>query len=142
MSIAQILKNKGGAVISINKDFPILDGIKVMADKRIGAVLVRDDKGRICGVLSERDIVRELAKQSKALLDMPVSTIMTKEIFTCTSDQSVNEAMSIMTNKRFRHLPVVDNGELVGMISIGDVVKERIAESENEAEALKLYIAG
>jgi CBS domain-containing protein len=142
MSIAQILKTKGNAVISINKDFPIIDGIKVMSEKRIGAVLVRNDAGEICGVLSERDIVRELAVSGKDLMDMPVSSIMTKEIFTCTSDQSVNEAMAIMTAKRFRHLPVVDDGELVGMISIGDVVKKRIAESENEAEALKLYIAG
>ncbi len=142
MTIAQILKTKGSAVISINKDFPILDAVKTMNDKKIGATLVRDEKGNICGVLSERDIVRELANYGARLLDMTVADIMTKEIFTCTSNHSVEEAMSIMTNKRFRHLPVVDDGELVGLISIGDVVKERIAETEHETEALKLYIAG
>lgn len=141
MTVAHILKEKGNAVVSVQDDATILDAMHVLADKRIGAVLVMSDAGAVAGVLSERDIVRGLAVQGPDLLGKPVSAVMTREVITTTPETPIASVMNQMTANRIRHLPVLNGDTLVGVISIGDVVKHRIAETEHEAEALRDYIA-
>ena len=141
MTVAHILKEKGNAVVSVQDDTTILDAMHVLTDKRIGAVLVMSDASAVAGVLSERDIVRGLAAQGPDLLGKPVSTVMTREVITTTPETPIASVMNLMTANRIRHLPVLNGDALVGVISIGDVVKQRIAETEHEAEALRDYIA-
>ena len=114
---------------------------KRLSSKRIGAVVVTDKSGHIAGIVSERDIVHALAKEGVECLDRPVSEIMTREVLTCTAGDTIDELMSRMTARRCRHLPVVADGGLAGIISIGDVVKHHIAEVEMEAMAMRDYIA-
>lgn len=140
MSVRAILKDKGTEIISVAPDDSIKSASELLAAKRIGAVIVRGGDGAIAGVLSERDIVRGVAEQGELCLKMKVSQLMTASVVTCTPEDSVAGIMGKLTDRRIRHLPVVDNGELVGVISIGDVVKYRIAEAEKEAMALRDYI--
>lgn len=142
MTVRRILRGKGGAVVSVPPAATVLDALNALKQHRIGAVLVLGDKGKIEGVLSERDIVRALPDKGGNLLAMPVSALMTREVITCQPSDSLDQVMAVMTERRIRHLPVVENRRLLGVISIGDVVKERIAETEHEAEALKSYITG
>src|SRR5690606_38409185 len=107
----------------------------------IGALVVVEDRDRIVGILSERDIVRAIARDGVEILDEPVATIMTRSVVTCVDGDAINQVMSVMTRGRFRHLPVVESGRLSGIVSIGDVVKERIEEVEREAEHLRVYNA-
>lgn len=141
MTVAHILKDKTGGVIHAKPGDSIESVCQILADKGIGAVLVLRQDGGIAGILSERDIVRGLAMIGIDLMQQSVDTIMTKNVMVCTSRDTIEDVMHLMTKRRIRHLPVVDSGRLTGMISIGDVVKRRIADTQMEAEALRQYIA-
>ncbi len=141
MNISGILKNKGGDVFSTTPSANLSEASKLLTERGVGALLVRDENGALRGILSERDIVRTIAAKGPMALEMQVSAVMTSDLITITSGETVQDAMAKMTGKRIRHLPVVDGGELQGMISIGDVVKCRIEEVESEASTLRAYIA-
>lgn len=142
MTVAHILADKGREVVTVTADEPVAKAIRTLADKKIGAVLILDGDGTsIAGVLSERDVVRALAADGPAALDKPVSALMTRMVITCSPSDTMAVVMAKMTEGRFRHVPVLEGGRLVGLVSIGDVVKRRIAETEHEAEALREYIA-
>lgn len=142
MTLAAILKYKGRSVISVLPDTEISDVVTVLSEKRIGAVVVIDAFDRLIGILSERDIVRSLASNGSRIFEMTAAQLMTRSPTVTSSDITVVEAMEIMTNGRFRHLPVVDGGKLAGMISIGDVVKARIAQQGHEVDSLRAYVVG
>ena len=141
MAVASILKDKGRDVATIEPDASLQDAANMLAARRIGALVVTDFAGRVTGILSERDIVRAAARSGCDAFREPVSAHMTREVVTCQAGDSVERLMEMMTAGRMRHLPVVQDGKLAGIISIGDVVKRRIAEAELEAESLKAYIA-
>jgi CBS domain-containing protein len=142
MQVRQILRVKGGDVISIGTDATLSEAACLLARKRIGAVLVRDAKGGLAGILSERDVVRAVATDSVSALCRPVGAYMTRAVATCTETDTVDELMEMMTHGRFRHVPVLDESDqLIGIVSIGDVVKTRIEETVREAETLREYIA-
>lgn len=141
MNVAAILREKRGGVIGAKPGDSIEAVCQLLADKGIGAVLVLRPDGSIGGIVSERDIVRGLAMIGTDLLQQSVDSIMTKTVMVCSSHDTIEDIMHLMTKRRIRHLPVVDDGKLTGMISIGDVVKKRIADTEMEAEALRQYIA-
>ena len=142
MLVKHILSNKGRDIIAISRDARLADAVALLADKRIGAVIVQGAKGVLTGILSERDVIRALSQDEKGALAHPVSTYMTAEVATCTEDDTVEDLMEMMTHGRFRHVPVLDEkGRLCGLISIGDVVKTRIAETVHEAQSLREYIS-
>lgn len=138
--VKNVLQRKGNDVISVAPDTTMLDTAKVLRENKIGAVLACEKGGRMCGVLSERDIVIAIAKQGASILSKPVSEFMTEGVYTCVPEDDMKSLMETMTTRRIRHLPVVEDDKVVGMVSIGDVVRERMAETEAEAEALKAYI--
>lgn len=140
MGIATVLKGKGHGVASVQPDSRVSAIVDLLVQRRIGAVLVLED-GRPVGIVSERDIVRCLAVKGGAVMDLEAREVMTAPVITIRPEESVCDAMELMTDRRIRHLPVVESGELVGIVSIGDLVKRRIAEAEQEALALKDYIA-
>ncbi len=140
MSVAQILQGKEGAVITITPSAPLIEAVTLLAQKRIGAVVVVDESESLCGVLSERDIIKAMAAEGRTCLDHSVQAYMTKTVETCVPDEDVNMIMRRMTEGRFRHMPVLEEGKLVGMISIGDVVKNRISILETETSAMRDYI--
>lgn len=140
MAIAHILSDKGSYVETVSETASVLAAAKRLTEKRIGAVLVTDAEDHVSGVLSERDIVRALANNGAAVLDMTAKSIMTAPVITCTQHATVQEVMAQMTSRRIRHLPVMDGDVMLGMVSIGDLVKARIEETEQEAAALKDYI--
>ena len=140
MKLAQLIKGKQKDIVRIRANSKIADAANTMTSNKIGALLVEDDGGTIVGILSERDIVRGMGPHGADLKDVAVSELMTKNLIRCSSADSVNEAMAMMTDRRIRHLPVFDDDELVGFISIGDLVKCRIMEVQGEAEALRQYI--
>ncbi len=139
--VQHLLDNKGRDIISISPDASVLDAIKLMADKGIGALVVIDG-GDLLGIVTERDYARKVIIKGRASDATPVADIMTTDVITASSQQTVNECMEMMTSKRCRHLPVVDDGELVGMISIGDLVQAIIADQQEEIEQLEHYISG
>lgn len=141
MQVAQILQSKGNDVATATQDTPILDIAQTFKERGIGAVVVMDGE-RIAGILSERDIVRSLADHGETLARRTAADLMTSDVETCKPSSDVTSVMRTMTERRFRHLPVVDRGELVGIISIGDAVKARIQDLEYEKEALSSFIAG
>jgi CBS domain-containing protein len=141
MTVAQILNAKGRAVITAQPGDTVLAVAQTLVARKIGAVVIVDAQGQIGGIVSERDIVRAVALGGPKALDRPVSEIMTAAVRTCSSRDTESELMSLMTEHRVRHLPVVEGGKLGGMISIGDVVKYRIEAIEREAEDMKSYIA-
>jgi CBS domain-containing protein len=141
MTVRAILDVKGREVVTIAASKTLNDAAALLAEKRIGAVVVLSGDERISGILSERDIVRAVADEGAAALDKPVSSVMTARVKVCRENHTVNEVMQIMTQGRFRHLPVEKDGRLAGIISIGDVVKRRIEEVEREAEEIRTYIA-
>ena len=141
MTVAAILSGKGREVTTIVADTSIKNAVQILAERRIGAIVVVDALRRILGIVSERDIVRALARSGPQGLDGPVSTIMTTEVVTCAEIDTINQVMQRMTDGRFRHLPVVEDGHLAGIISIGDVVKARIEQVEREADEMRAYIA-
>lgn len=140
MAVAHILKEKGSEVVGIAGDASIAEAVDMLARHGIGALVVDDGRGAVAGILSERDIVRGLARDGAALLATRVDEAMTREVVTTTPGESIGRVRELMTQGRFRHLPVIEDGRLVGVISIGDVVKHRIMEAELEAAALKDYI--
>lgn len=140
MTIATILQSKGYDVVSVSPAERVRDALELLNAQRIGAVLVVEG-GEVLGVLSERDIVRSLHEDSMGLLERSVTACMTSPVVTVTPEDSINDAMALMTRRRIRHLPVVAGGQLIGLVSIGDLVKSRIDAAEREAELLKEYIA-
>jgi CBS domain-containing protein len=139
MTVRAILDSKGHHVQSIEPDVKLSAAIKALAERKIGAFLVMS-RGRIEGILSERDIVRVLGERGAGALDEPVSAVMTRKVVSCRRSDTVSAIMEMMTLGKFRHLPVVEDGRVVGLISIGDVVKWRVREYEFEQEALREYI--
>ncbi len=139
MTVRSILSNKGHHVVSVEPDAKLSAAIRLLTERKIGAVLVMSQT-RIEGILSERDIVRVLGERGASVLDEPVSNAMTRRVISCRESDTVAEIMEMMTSGKFRHLPVVENNKLVGLISIGDVVKWRVREYETEQEALRDYI--
>lgn len=139
MTVRAILNTKGYQVVSVALDTKVSAAVKILSERRIGAVLVMNGQ-RIEGILSERDVVRVLGERGAAALDEPVRNVMTAKVITCREVDTVGAIMEKMTAGKFRHLPVVENDRVVGLISIGDVVKWRVAEYEAEQEALRDYI--
>lgn len=140
MHVAAILKDKGRAVETVTAQATLMDVTKKLSSARIGAVVVIDGAGALVGIISERDIIRVVGTDGPAALEWPVSSVMTQSVMTCRESDSVDKLMSVMTERRFRHLPVVEKGRLAGIISIGDVVKHRVAEVETEATFMRDYI--
>jgi CBS domain-containing protein len=140
MIVAHILADKGRDVATTTPDRTIADVAADLAARKIGALLVIE-RGRLAGIVSERDIVKAIGLKGPAILADTVATIMTRDVITCSKADTINHVMSRMTRRRFRHLPVVEDGELVGIVSIGDVVKARIEQVEHEADELRSYIA-
>lgn len=141
MNVATILRLKGSSVVTVKPEAPIADVARVLAGARIGAVVISSDGKRVKGILSERDIVAALAGRGADVLALQASELMTSKVTTCVLDDDVAGLMSVMTERRIRHVPVVRHGELCGIISIGDVVKSRVGEIEQEADALRAYVA-
>ena len=142
MTVAAILDHKGHEIVSARPDDSLATVATLLSQHRIGAVLVRSASNEVLGILSERDIVRALASHGAAALALTASAVMTREIVYGTPGDTVDKVLSTMTDKRIRHLPVMHEGKLVGFISIGDVVKRRIADVEEEAESLRAFVAG
>ena len=141
MQVKHILSHKGREVVTISSDATLSEAARLMARKRIGAVVVRGHDGLISGIFSERDLVRAIAEESVAALAKTVASRMTRDVTTCVEMDSVEDLMETMTRGRFRHMPVVEDEQLVGIVSIGDVVKTRIEETLKEANSLRDYIA-
>ena len=141
MTVKAILDEKGRDVLTAGNDITVAEAGRVLSINRIGAVIIVDSNERICGILSERDIVRAIADRGASVLDEPVSNVMTANVRVCHEDDTVNELMEMMTEGRFRHVPVEVDGKIGGIISIGDVVRVRLEQAEREAEEMKAYIA-
>lgn len=142
MKVKAMLSAKESKVVTARPDATVATAINLLKQKKIGALVISDDGNRIQGILSERDVVRALVDHGGDLLKMPVSDLMTRAVKTCSLDANIHDVMSEMTNSRIRHLPVLDDGKLCGVISIGDVVKNRLDELEAETTVLREYIAG
>ena len=142
MNVKSILaaKSLGGDIISIEPKANLAAAARLLAAHRIGAVVIRGAGGRLAGILSERDIVRALAENDAGALGQTVGQVMTREVVTCGPNDSVASLMERMTAGKFRHMPVVENGQLLGLVSIGDVVKQRVGEIEQESEAMRDYL--
>ncbi|WP_428408183.1 CBS domain-containing protein [Hyphococcus sp.] len=141
MKVKHILQSKGADVFAVSPDDTIAAAVGVLNNKNIGAVMVCDDHGKAVGILSERDVVRRLGERGAEAMTMRVSDCMTGNPYTCAPDETIDDLMARMTEKRIRHLPVQSSGKIIGVISIGDVVKRKIQEAEEEAAALKEYIS-
>ena len=141
LTVRDILQGKGNQIWSVSRGSTVFDALQLMADKNVGALLVLDGE-KIAGIFSERDYARKIILKGKASKDTPVAEIMTAEVTTLRPEQSVEECMGLMTDKRIRHLPVLDGEKLVGLISIGDVVKAIISEREFIIKQLESYITG
>ena len=140
MIVKSILAGKGGDVAIIEPAADLNAAVKMLAERHIGAVVVLGADDRVIGILSERDIVRALAERGSNALTEPVSQVMTREVKTCSEDDTVGGLMEQMTTGRFRHMPVVNQDKLIGIVSIGDVVKSRVEEIDQEAKSLRDYI--
>jgi CBS domain-containing protein len=141
MNVAAILKQKGREVFTTTPDTTLLDITKLLGLHGIGCVVITGIEGKVVGIVSERDVVREIARAGSKVLKEPVETCMTKTVVTCREADTIDRIMAEMTAHRFRHMPVVERGRLSGIVSIGDVVRMRIAEAEMEAAAMREYIA-
>jgi CBS domain-containing protein len=141
MTVKDILNRKGSTVYSVHPNETVYDAIKKMADLNIGALLVLDD-GKVKGIVSERDYRNKVILQGRTSASTPVKDIMVKQVFCVNSSDSINLCMQLMTEKKIRHLPVLDNGDLAGIVSIGDIVKSVIEDQKVEINSLRNYIAG
>ena len=141
MRIADVLRTKGSAVATIDPGATVTELLRKLAEHNVGAIVVVGD-GRVAGIVSERDIVRRLNERGPGLLSAQVSEIMTADVFTCAPSDTVDSLTVVMTERRFRHVPVIADGELVGIVSIGDVVKSRISQLETDSDQLQAYITG
>ncbi len=139
MTVSAILESKGRQIVGVEPETPLSAAVKVLADRRIGAVLVMTRR-RIEGILSERDVVRVLGERGAAVLEEPVRTVMTRKVISCRPSDTVASMMELMTSGKFRHIPVIEDNEIIGLISIGDIVKWRLREYEHEQQALQDYI--
>lgn len=142
MTVAAILKYKGHEVVAARPTDSIAAVVALLSGRGFGAVLVRDEADEVLGIVSERDIMHGLARHGAATLAMTAAQLMTRDLVTITPATTVEQAMELMTNQRLRHLPVLDHGRLVGIISIGDVVKSRLQQQAHEVDSLKAYVAG
>ena len=140
MTVRAILQTKGHQILSVSPDVKLSVAVKTLAERRIGAVLVIQDQ-HMEGILSERDIVRVLGERGASVLEEPVGAVMTRKVVTCKETDTVSAIMEMMTSGKFRHLPVIEGDRVIGLISIGDVVKWRVQEFEHEQRALHEYIA-
>ncbi|HLF58064.1 MAG TPA: CBS domain-containing protein [Alphaproteobacteria bacterium] len=140
MQVSQILDSKGHQVITIKPQATVAEALRVLWLEGIGALVVTDDSGKVAGMISERDVIRGLAAQGTELLEQTVEERMETSVITCTPETWVEELMNEMTERRVRHLPVVDGGKLVGIVSIGDILKNRLQELENETCTLRGYL--
>ncbi len=141
MNVATILGEKGRQVITAKSEASLLEIAKTLREHSIGCIVVSDGNDGIAGIVSERDLVRAIAKSGTDILKSPVSQSMTKKVISCQKSDTIHTIMAAMTDGRFRHMPVVEDDKLIGVISIGDVVRLRIAEAELEAAAMRDYIA-
>lgn len=141
MTVAKILKDKGPTVHTILSDVTVEDATRQMRELRVGALVATSEGDEIAGVFSERDLVRAITTDGQSALGRPISAYMTRGVISVTMTDSIDHVMELMTDRRVRHLPVLEDGRLCGIVSIGDVVKLRMAETEFEAQALKEYIA-
>ena len=141
MFVSDILSQKGGLVFTVTPGTTLAQIVQQLSVRRIGSVLVMADTDGVAGIVSERDVVRAMATQGPSALELEAREVMTRDVQTCHPDDSIEQVMEMMTRGRFRHLPVVDRDELIGLISIGDVVKARLEETRHETEALKAYIS-
>ena len=139
-TVRHLLDHKGRALFSIEPEDPVLEAIRMMADRRVGALLVMRGT-ELVGIVSERDYARKVVLLGRSSAETPVWQIMSSPVITVSLDTSAQDCMRLMTERRIRHLPVLDAGRVVGMISIGDLVKSKIAETEAEAEGLRAYIS-
>ena len=142
MNVHTILRNKGRSVVTIHRDATVERAIAVLRQRGIGALVVSDDGETVSGILSERDIVEALGRHGAELLALSVAEVMTCPVVTCEPEDTAAEMMAEMTNRRIRHFPVIEAGRLVGIVSIGDLVKSRLDEIEYEAHSLRSFIAG
>lgn len=140
MTVGRILERKGFGIETASAQTSVAAITQQLDEQSIGAIVIVDDKEQLQGIVSERDVVRVLAAQGSAVLKKPASDIMTSRVVTATEDESAEELMRLMTEGKFRHVPITRDGRLVGLVSIGDLVKHRISELENEAEAFRAYI--
>lgn len=140
MKLQMILQDKGQRVVTLRDEDDLQQAAEILDQNRIGAAVALDRHGKVAGVLSERDIVRRVAEQGADALRMSISEAMTRDVITATPNDSIDEGLELMTDRRIRHLPIVSEGELIGIVSIGDLVKHKISVTEAEAEALKQYI--
>lgn len=140
MTVETILADKGREIVTLNPRHTLAEAVETMTRHRIGAVVVVDAARAVQGIVSERDVVRALAESGAGVLDDPVSARMTTDVVTCSQSAGLPELMGLMTTGKFRHVPVVEDGRLVGIVSIGDIVKHRLAEVEAEHQAMREYI--
>jgi len=141
MNVAAILKLKGREVLTAPPDTSLFEIAELLSEHRIGCIVIAEPDGKVSGIVSERDIVREIAKVGASVLKEPVESYMTKSVVSCRESDTMDRLMGEMTAHRFRHMPVVDRGRLIGLVSIGDAVRMVIAEAEMEAAAMREYIA-
>lgn len=141
MNVAAILKLKGRDVLTAPPSTKLLDIARLLGERNIGCIVIADDDGNVVGIVSERDIVQELARAGTSVMNEPVEVCMTKSVVSCREADTTDQLMGEMTAHRFRHMPVIERGRLIGLVSIGDVVRMRIAEAEMEAAAMRDYIA-
>jgi CBS domain-containing protein len=141
MTVRRILAAKGREVITVQPDCKVSEAVRILCDHRLGALVVTDSSGALAGIVSERDVVRGIAELGARALDETVSVFMTRDVVTTADSATIQSVMAKMTDGRFRHVPVMEQGRLAGIVSIGDVVKHRLAEMEDEQKALREYIA-
>ena len=139
MHVQAIIGNKGSQIVSIGSQATILEACRLLAEHRIGAVLILDGE-RVAGVFSERDVVRALAQHGESALQIPLTEVMSRNVLTCKPEDSIDDVMAVMTARRVRHLPVLADGKLAGIVSIGDVVKHRLDEAALEVDSLREYV--
>jgi CBS domain-containing protein len=142
MLVSQILRTKAGGVVTIAPEASLREAAELLADRRIGALVVSVDGRKIAGIISERDLVRELGKRGTSCLDDRVEQVMTRQIYGCKPDDLADQVLRIMTDRRFRHMPVMEGEAMIGLVSIGDVVAARLSELEHEKDALTGMIMG
>jgi CBS domain-containing protein len=140
MTVKAILTNKGSNILTIEPTADVAAAARILAERRIGALVVTGPERRVIGIVSERDLVRVLAERGSAALDLALTEVMTRKVATCSPADTISSIMERMTDGKFRHVPVVEQGRLVGIVSIGDVVKYRLREMEQEQAALRDYI--
>jgi len=140
MTVSVIVANKGREVVSIEPNASLAEAVRLLAEKRIGAAVILGADRRLAGIISERDIVRVLAERGAAVLDESVSRTMTRKVESCNESETVSQIMQRMTEGKFRHMPVVNQGQVAGVVSIGDIVKYRLREMERESTAMRDYI--